>query len=135
MSPHQPSWCSPGAGTAKEAQACGITYPLPGSLCVHASERRQQEFEVDAVFGGEATQVGEAEHRPLSSRLQLPADASRESLAVCALGSTKGHIQARGIAWLLLPHCHDRRVLPVPLPVMCPCSQGEVFDEVWPLIR
>ncbi|KAL4436364.1 hypothetical protein ABPG77_009926 [Micractinium sp. CCAP 211/92] len=47
---------SPGAGAAKEAQACGITYPLPGSLCVHASERRQQEFEFDAVFGGEATQ-------------------------------------------------------------------------------
>lgn len=92
MSPHHPAWCSPGAGAAKEAQACGITYPLPGSLCVHASERRQQEFEFDAVFGGEATQVGEAEHRPLSSCLQLHA---------------KGHIPALRIAWLLLSHCHD----------------------------
>ncbi|KAL4420520.1 hypothetical protein ABPG75_010176 [Micractinium tetrahymenae] len=47
---------SPGAGAPKEAQACGITYPLPGSLCVHASEQRQQEFEFDSVFSGEATQ-------------------------------------------------------------------------------
>ena len=58
--------CSPGiagAGSGKEA-ACGVSYPYSGSLCIHANERRQQEFEFDAVFDGEASQVG-CQCRPL----------------------------------------------------------------------
>lgn len=59
-SPHLPRNRSVGAGAAagsKEGQASAVTFPYPGSLCVHASERRQQEFEYDAVFSGESTQV------------------------------------------------------------------------------
>lgn len=60
--------CSIGAGPstsgsregAAQQQQCGVSYPYPGSLCVHANERRQQEFEFDSVFSGESSQVGQA---------------------------------------------------------------------------
>ena len=35
-----------------------MSFPYPGSLCLHATERRQQEFEFDSVFSGDSSQVG-----------------------------------------------------------------------------
>ncbi|KAI3430807.1 hypothetical protein D9Q98_009218 [Chlorella vulgaris] len=46
-----------GLSSEKDAAACAVSYPYSGTLCIHASERRQQEFEFDAVFNGEASQV------------------------------------------------------------------------------
>ena len=42
---------------APQQQQSAVSFPYPGSLCVHATERRQQEFEFDSVFGGEDSQV------------------------------------------------------------------------------
>ncbi len=51
--------CSAGAGAAtQQQQQSAVSFPYPGSLCLHATERRQQEFEFDSVFSGESSQVG-----------------------------------------------------------------------------
>ncbi|PSC71702.1 kinesin KIFC3 isoform X4 isoform A [Micractinium conductrix] len=45
----------PASSSSKDGTA-GISFPYHGSLCVHATERRQQEFEFDSVFSGQASQ-------------------------------------------------------------------------------
>lgn len=53
--------CSTGAGAVaaqQQQQQSAVSFPYAGSLCLHATERRQQEFEFDSVFSGESSQVG-----------------------------------------------------------------------------
>lgn len=46
-----------GCSSSSKDGTAGISFPYHGSLCVHATERRQQEFEFDSVFSGQASQV------------------------------------------------------------------------------
>ncbi|PRW21080.1 kinesin KIFC3 isoform X3 isoform B [Chlorella sorokiniana] len=46
-----------GATAATAQQQSSVSFPYPGSLCLHATERRQQEFEFDSVFSGDSSQA------------------------------------------------------------------------------
>lgn len=90
----------PSLGAASGEQVAAVTYPYPGSLCVAASERRQQEFEFDAVFSGEASQVGTG--RGLQRHRWTP----RQCVCVCAAGTgtaLQSHLCAR--RWRSLMKC------------------------------
>ena len=131
-------WCSPGAGggagSGKEA-ACGVSYPYSGSLCIHANERRQQEFEFDAVFNGEASQVGSqlsmcqhqqvagvAFHRYWARSLEWWASEARPFIQSC---STVAFCRAR---------CCRRRCLTKCGPSSAP-APTDTTSASWPMAR